>query len=40
VPLTRSTSAGLGIDLRAHTKSVSATGLEHEGELLQLSAYA
>jgi hypothetical protein len=40
VPLTRSPSAGLGIDLRAQTKSVSATGLEHEGELLQLSAYA
>ena len=40
VPLTRSPSAGLGIDLRAQTKSVAATGLEHDGELLQLSAYA
>jgi hypothetical protein len=40
VPLTRRPSAGLGIDLRAQTKTVAATGLEHEGELLQLSAYA
>jgi ARG and Rhodanese-Phosphatase-superfamily-associated Protein domain len=35
----RRASAGLGIDLRAHTKSLSATGLELDGELLQLSAY-
>jgi len=33
-------SAGLGIDLRVTTKSVAATGLELEGEILQLSAYA
>ncbi len=29
VPLTRRPSAGLGIDLRAQTKTVAATGLEH-----------
>ncbi|MGZ4203330.1 MAG: ARPP-1 family domain-containing protein, partial [Thermoleophilaceae bacterium] len=33
-------SAGLGIDLRVTTKSVAATGLELDGEILQLSAYA
>jgi ARG and Rhodanese-Phosphatase-superfamily-associated Protein domain len=38
--LERHASAGLGIDLRARTKSLTATGLELEGELLQLSAYA
>lgn len=36
----RHPSAGLGIDLRAHTKSIAVTGLELDGELLQLSAYA
>ena len=40
VPLSRRGSAGLGTDLRAATKRVAATGLELDGELLQLSAYA
>jgi len=40
VPLSRRASAGLGTDLRTATKLVSATGLELDGELLQLSAYA
>ena len=40
VPLSRRGSAGLGTDLRTATKLVSATGLELDGELLQLSAYA
>jgi hypothetical protein len=40
VPLSRRRSAGLGTDLRAATKLVAATGLELDGELLQLSAYA
>jgi hypothetical protein len=40
VPLSRRRSAGLGTDLRAATKLISATGLELDGELLQLSAYA
>jgi len=39
VPLSRRRSAGLGTDLRAATKLVSATGLEVDG-VLQLSAYA
>jgi len=40
VPLSRRGSAGLGTDLRAWTKIMAATGLELDGELLQLSAYA
>jgi hypothetical protein len=40
VPLSRRPSAGLGIDLRAATKLLAATGLELDGELLQLSTYA
>jgi hypothetical protein len=40
VSVSRRASAGLGIDLRVHTKSVAATGLELDGEILQLSAYA
>ncbi len=36
----RQPSAGLGIDIRAEAQSVTATGLELDGELLQLSAYA
>jgi hypothetical protein len=40
VPLSRRRSAGLGTDLRAATKLIAATGLELDGELLQLSAYA
>jgi len=40
VPLSRRGSAGLGTDLRAATKVMAATGLELDGELLQLSAYA
>jgi hypothetical protein len=40
VPLSRRPSAGLGTDLRAATKVITATGLELDGELLQLSAYA
>jgi hypothetical protein len=36
----RRRSAGLGLDLRAQTKSLTVTGLELDGELLQLSAYA
>jgi hypothetical protein len=40
VAVGRSASAGLGSDLRAQTKSVTVTGLELDGEVLQLSAYA
>jgi hypothetical protein len=40
VPLSRRGSAGLGTDLRASTKAMAATGLELDGEVLQLSAYA
>ncbi len=40
VPIARHASAGLGTDLRAQTASVTATGLELDGELVQLSAYA
>jgi ARG and Rhodanese-Phosphatase-superfamily-associated Protein domain len=36
----RQPSAGKGVDLRARTKSITVTGLELDGELLQLSAYA
>jgi hypothetical protein len=36
----RQPSAGMGIDIRAEARSVTATGLELDGELLQLSAYA
>jgi hypothetical protein len=39
VAIARRSSAGLGTDLRAQTKSIAATGLELDGEVLQLSAY-
>jgi hypothetical protein len=38
--ITRRPSAGLGTDLRAASKSMAATGLELDDEVLQLSAYA
>jgi hypothetical protein len=36
----RRPSAGLGCDLRSRAKTVTVSGLELDGELLQLSAYA
>ncbi len=40
VPLSRTPSVGLGSDVRGATRDLELTGLVHEGELIQMSAYA
>jgi hypothetical protein len=40
VPLSQIPSVGLGSDVRGATRDLELTGLVHEGELIQMSAYA